>query len=270
MDDGSTDDSSHIAERWGVNVLRHETNRGLSAARNTGIKKAAGNLIASLDADCVAHPDWLEKLEECLNEKAIVGAGGKLIERNSETVPDLWRTIHMRQHWGNRFLTNPQFLFGNNNLFRKSALEEVGMYNEILRTNFEDVSMSENLLTSGYRIVYQPLAVVEHLRTDTILSAVRTHWKWHFFGYRQEITFRNTVREFGWRIREQVPGMFLRDYRYGGILSAILTCAAVTYGIYLDFNYLFTHYGEKPPHQINKSNCSALSAPGDCESVADE
>jgi glycosyltransferase involved in cell wall biosynthesis len=52
VDDGSTDGSAELASRVdGVRVVAHERNRGLPAARNTGIAAAAGDVIAFLDAD---------------------------------------------------------------------------------------------------------------------------------------------------------------------------------------------------------------------------
>ena len=40
VDDGSTDDTSDVAREHGVTVIRHEVNRGLAAARNTGVQAA--------------------------------------------------------------------------------------------------------------------------------------------------------------------------------------------------------------------------------------
>lgn len=49
MDDGSTDETSEVARRHGVTVIRHEVNRGLAAARNTGIRTASAPIVAFLD-----------------------------------------------------------------------------------------------------------------------------------------------------------------------------------------------------------------------------
>ena len=51
VDDGSTDDTSGIARERGATVIRHETNRGLAAARNTGIRAASAPVVAFLDDD---------------------------------------------------------------------------------------------------------------------------------------------------------------------------------------------------------------------------
>ena len=59
VDDGSTDQTGAIAEASGAKVLRQK-NRGLSAARNTGIHAASQQWIAFLDADDIWEPDKLE------------------------------------------------------------------------------------------------------------------------------------------------------------------------------------------------------------------
>ena len=63
VDDGSTDaltlDVMCALRRGGCQVIRHEMNRGLSAARNTGIAHARGRYILPLDADNRIRPDYL-------------------------------------------------------------------------------------------------------------------------------------------------------------------------------------------------------------------
>uniref|UniRef100_B8HTE2 Glycosyl transferase family 2 n=1 Tax=Cyanothece sp. (strain PCC 7425 / ATCC 29141) TaxID=395961 RepID=B8HTE2_CYAP4 len=51
IDDGSTDDSGHIAQSYREVRYYYQSNQGVSAARNVGIKAARGEFIAFLDAD---------------------------------------------------------------------------------------------------------------------------------------------------------------------------------------------------------------------------
>jgi len=63
IDDGSRDNSAELAARYPeVRLIRHEHNRGLAAARNTAFRAARCELVGSLDADCIAAPDWLANL----------------------------------------------------------------------------------------------------------------------------------------------------------------------------------------------------------------
>jgi glycosyltransferase involved in cell wall biosynthesis len=67
VDDGSSDKSTSIAKQYAalypdkIIYIEHpgHINKGLSASRNEGIKNAAGNIIAFLDADDVWRPDYL-------------------------------------------------------------------------------------------------------------------------------------------------------------------------------------------------------------------
>jgi glycosyltransferase involved in cell wall biosynthesis len=66
VDDGSVDSTTQIVERHAqaddrVALIRHPTNRGVAAARNTAIAAAKGDLIAPIDADDLWHPTKMEK-----------------------------------------------------------------------------------------------------------------------------------------------------------------------------------------------------------------
>ena len=61
VDDGSTDQTSVIAERHDVKLIRVD-NKGLSAARNLGMNAATGEIVAYLDDDAYPDPHWLTYL----------------------------------------------------------------------------------------------------------------------------------------------------------------------------------------------------------------
>ena len=65
VDDGSTDESGIILDEYATKdkrfIVRHQTNSGVSAARNRGLDIAAGGFILFLDGDDLLRPDYLEK-----------------------------------------------------------------------------------------------------------------------------------------------------------------------------------------------------------------
>lgn len=69
VDDGSTDDSRAVAACFGQRIRYiWQENRGLSAARNTGIRAATGEYIGLLDADDLYEPNYLTTMIETLQE----------------------------------------------------------------------------------------------------------------------------------------------------------------------------------------------------------
>jgi GT2 family glycosyltransferase len=192
IDDGSRDATAEIAASFpAVTLVRHPHNSGLGAARNTAFRTARNELVASLDADCVPDPGWVAGLARHFSDPTVAGVGGRLIEGHQRTVADRWRRAHMPQEWGDLLLRNPKFLFGCNNMFRKSAVQEVGGYDESMRTNGEDTDISRRLREKGWDLLYDPEQRVVHLRYDTARSILDTYWRWWRFGVR---AYANGVR----------------------------------------------------------------------------
>lgn len=89
VDDGSTDSSRAVAEAFGGAVrVFSGPNAGPAAARNRGVKEAAGTWIAFLDADDLFDPGYLAAAEEHLSAHAGVGLlcfGVRIVEGDRPT-----------------------------------------------------------------------------------------------------------------------------------------------------------------------------------------
>jgi len=213
VDDGSRDRTLEIAAKFPVTILKHERNKGLAAARNTALRAARNELVASLDADCAPQLRWLELLSEPLSDPNVAMAGGRLIETALISVADRWRKAHMPQDWGDTRLANPRFIFGSNTIVRRSAVLEAGAYDESMRTNGEDVDLSLRLRARGYSLVYEPTAVVHHLRRDTVSSVLNAYWRWWFSGtraYPKGMRFRSVL---GYFLNVHMPSTFAQLVR---------------------------------------------------------
>lgn len=194
VDDGSTDNTALIASGYNAQIIKHRKNLGLAESRNTGVSNSKYEYIASLDADCVPDLDWIEKLTKNFASYNIAGAGGRLIETNVNTIADKWRAQHLAQSWGNKPIINPRQLFGNNAMFRKSALLEVGLYNAKYKTNAEDYDISQRLIKRGYTLIYDPEAKAKHIRKDNIYSVMDLYSRYYFFGYTRKINILSMMR----------------------------------------------------------------------------
>lgn len=201
IDDGLRDRTREIALRYPVRIISHERNRGLAAARNTGFRSARNELVASLDADCVAEPDWLEKLLPHLEDPKVAGASGRVEEAVQSSLADRWRKAHLAENWGASLVVNPPFLFGANGLHRKSVMEQVGGYDELTWTAGcgEDTDMSRQIVKRGYNLIYDPAALVKHIKQDSVRSVLDTRWRWWRYGveaYFKRIRLRSIAATF--------------------------------------------------------------------------
>ncbi len=202
IDDGSSDKTVEIASRYPVKIIRHDKNKGLAASRNTAIKNVKTEFVASLDADCVAAPGWLEQLMQKFDSSKIAGAGGKLLETHSSTIFDFWRSAHMKQHWEDKE-TVPPFLFGSNTVFRRETLINIGLYNENYKNNYEDVDICNRLKEIGCSLIYEPNAIVDHIKKDDIYSVLNNYWRWNL-GYYQRENYYSDAKSFIFKIKDNL------------------------------------------------------------------
>lgn len=158
---------------------RFEKNTGLAVGRNKALELCTKPLLASVDSDVVAEPGWLEKMLAAFKENNVAGVGGRLDEACRETLGDRWRAVHMAQHWGDNRIVNPRFLFGANTVFDAEILRKAGGYARELRSNYEDVSISDKIREMGFDLIYTPEAKALHLREDSEYSIIPGFWKWH-------------------------------------------------------------------------------------------
>lgn len=146
VDDGSDDEATtrklaSLADR--ARVIRQD-NRGLPAARNTGIRAARADLVLPLDCDDTIEPPFISEAVNLMNaalpEVAVVfshvrltGAAKGLLERHF-----------------NRF----DLLFSNTMpsglLLRKVVWHAVGGYDETMRDGYEDWEFNLRLACNGY------------------------------------------------------------------------------------------------------------------------
>lgn len=88
VDDGSTDNSGEICDRWEAKDSRikviHKENGGLASARNTGLDIAVGKYIAFVDSDDYIRNDMYENMIKCMkdNQSDLVCCGRYRVDKN--------------------------------------------------------------------------------------------------------------------------------------------------------------------------------------------
>jgi GT2 family glycosyltransferase len=200
VDDGSTDATSDVARAHGVTVVRHAENRGLAAARNSGLDTATAPVVAFLDDDCEPEPQWAERLLAGF-EEGVTGVGGPIVPadrdgfmlaylgRNNPLQPQeanlgtsnrlAYRLkLYLGRQWKESEYSSTREVYsfaGANMSFRRQALLEVGRFDERFRFGAEDQDLCMRLaqaFPSG-RLLFVPNATVAHHFKPSIHDTLR-------------------------------------------------------------------------------------------------
>jgi glycosyltransferase involved in cell wall biosynthesis len=183
VDDGSRDRTWERLQPFrqapGVTLLRHERNRGLAAARNTGIRAGDSEVVGFLDSDMVVAPDWLRRLLAVLADAEVVGVLGENRLPAGMTPNRLDRYLYSqrrgaRQHGDRKPLGFPWFLFHNTAL-KRAVLDRVGLFDETIATyGGEDTDLAIRIWEAypqGLRFVPQAVAEHHHQRSVAAFCA---------------------------------------------------------------------------------------------------
>jgi glycosyltransferase involved in cell wall biosynthesis len=189
VDDGSTDATSDVGRAHAAIVVRHSTNLGLAAARNSGLAAATAPVVAFLDDDCEPEQAWAEQLLTGY-EKGVIGTGGPIrpgrcsgfimryFERNNPlklqeaNLADSDRIIYrlklyLQRQWTltERFESREVYSFAGANMsFLRQALIEVGQFDERFRFAGEELDLCIRLRRAfpSRRLMFIPEAQTVH------------------------------------------------------------------------------------------------------------
>ena len=180
----STDATQAVLERWGGQIKTAVcAERNLSKSRNIGIALAQGELIAFLDDDAAPHPGWLRSLAASFGDPRVGAVGGFTVDNTGvrwqvrKTVCDRFGNAYaVAPHFDERPLNRPgspfyPSLLGANSAFRAEALRQIGGFDETFAYFLDETDVCLRLVDAGWRVVYEPAALVFHRFAPSALRA---------------------------------------------------------------------------------------------------
>ncbi|MFO0730166.1 MAG: glycosyltransferase [Nitrospiraceae bacterium] len=184
VDNGSTDRTPELLSAFQrtprplpVIVLQERT-LGASAARNTGIRAATGDLVVFTDADCAPRRDWLRHVGAGFAEAEIGAVAGSVTGVFDRSFCELFSSLYTLQTAGGslvyRAWTPWSGGFPTANLaVRRSLLLKLEGFDEGKTIYGEDYDLCARLYREGAAILYQPDAVVIHHHRATVKGVFR-------------------------------------------------------------------------------------------------
>ncbi len=183
VDNGSTDGSAEFAEkRYGdfIRIIRNDKNLGFTGGNNVGIQASKGEYIVLLNNDTWADPRWLEELAKATRFDPPIGMWGSKVcsyyQRDRiEGVGELiyWdglcraRGQYEQDHGQYNAMEEILFPPGCGAMYRKSLLDEIGLFDEDFFTYADDSDVGIRARLAGWKCLYVPSAIVYHKNSGT-------------------------------------------------------------------------------------------------------
>jgi glycosyltransferase involved in cell wall biosynthesis len=219
VNDGSTDPvTCDILERLETHkyIIIHEDNRGPAGARNAGIEIARGEFVLPLDSDDYIRLAYLQQGPDILVAQPQVGVIYGDLEFFGETTGRY--RIPQRFEWSSIVKRNYIAVCA---LFRKSAWESVGGFDEEMRSGYEDWDFWMRVGLRGWKFLHLDEITFDYrIRTGSHnCDATRQHHQLAEYIFRKpEYEILRALRDQALQFEELSQTFESWDYRVGHVI----------------------------------------------------
>lgn len=252
--------SSELEMRYGkkIHIIISDT-KGLSNARNLGVSKARGEIVAFMDDDATACPGWVNSMREAFqaNPKADAATGRiepEWMQPGLEWLPKSLYWIVSCTYMDLPKDKKAMSVIGTNMAFRKKRLLELGGFHQklgavqkwkkkdgkwISKTGLvgEERDLCIRLLSSGGQIVYSPQMMVKHkvygFRLTMKNMLERCYWEGYSKGLISEMYSADILeleQDHFFQLAKSLPGDARGLARMRQTVTICLTTFAVGFG----------------------------------------
>lgn len=151
-----------VARHAGVRLLS-EPQPGPGPARNRGVAAAVGNILAFIDADCRAHPDWLRNALQVLREapdRTILGGDVRIWRDEARGTTAIAAYEGVFAYRFKLYIEQHGFSGTGNLVVRRVDFDAVGPFAGIQLA--EDMDWGQRACRAGFRFRYVPEMIVYH------------------------------------------------------------------------------------------------------------
>lgn len=162
-----------IAEHSRINIkLFFESNKGLSYARNRGIKESSTSIISYIDDDALANPNFLKEINDFfVNNPHAIGIGGMVEPYYIDAPKPKWMSKFLYGFVGDinlgnkikKYSASMKYPIGCNMTYKKELLIKIGGFNNALTFRGDDKYVFHEIKKYSDEIYYLPTAKVKHV-----------------------------------------------------------------------------------------------------------
>ena len=248
-DDRSTDTTASIVRRYqrqyphmALRLISRRHQSGKASGVNYAIKKyAQGELIMTLDADCVLHKRALKRAVDYFVDPNVVGVAANVRIMDGTSILTLLQKFeHMIGYRSKKFytLSNSEFIVGGvASTYRRDVLNRVKLYDTDTIT--EDIGLSMKIVASSpkhQRIVYAADVVAATEGVESFKGLLRQRYRWKMGMLQNLVKYRHLAG----KVNKQ-QSLSLTLYRlpvaFLGEVLLLIQPLVLLYAIYLSFTY---------------------------------
>jgi rhamnosyltransferase len=215
IDSGSTDGTPEIAQNFPVKIVRikpEEFHHGRT--RNLGAEQASGRILVYITQDALPLRDnWLHKLTDDLKNPQVAMVVGRQIPWPTTKPPEkFFYSYYFPEHkievanGASDYYRDNMFISNVNSAIKRDVWQQFKFSEDIVLA--EDKEIAKRILLAGWKIIYQPDALVYHAHDFTLRSIFQRSVD-AGIGLRQKV---NVPRSRNWVINRL--GYFVKEARY--------------------------------------------------------
>jgi GT2 family glycosyltransferase len=219
IDNGPDSDTEHVTRSSGARYFP-EPRRGYGSARNRGLAEARGDVLYFLDDDCVAEPDWAERLWDAVASGKADLAGGSRVSGRTGLAARLEYLSTDGPVLSPRLPAGPvPHLSTSNLILKREVVERTGAFDEKLAM-CEDRDFTARARARGFRLLFEPAARVTHY--SSVDRAADYFSRMRHYGY-------GTSQYFAMRPEEPLSRLFPKSAAARLLLLPFLATAGTGY-----------------------------------------
>jgi biofilm PGA synthesis N-glycosyltransferase PgaC len=239
VDDGSTDNTYKVAKAFegkNLRVLKKE-NGGKGAALNFGLKKAKGELVATMDADSYVMKDTIRGLIPYFQDKDVMAVTPAVkIKQSSSWLKEFQRVEYLMILFSRKllsFIDSVPVTPGPFSMFRRRVFDEVGYFDE--HNLVEDQEIALRIQAANYKIKSSMTADVYTEPPGNMRDLLKQRVRWQRGGIRNYWKYRHMIKpEYG------DFGMYFVPLNFAALTAFFLILGLLAYSV-LSMPYYFQY-----------------------------